>query len=177
MMRGVAWAVAAGAALVVAGAAGAEDPKDARQLIDRALEAAGGAERLAQPRAYTFKQELTAKSRKDPAGVVSRTTYYFQPPKKFRLEEESQRGGRPSKYVEVINGARGWAKRDGVPQALNPQSVARPAEVQQGFGYKFILNLWDPSATAAALGESRVDDRPVVGVKLTRPVGRGSEER
>jgi hypothetical protein len=64
-----------------------------------------------------------------------------------------------------------------VPQALNPQSVAHPVEVQQGFGYKFILNLRESSGTAAALGESRVGDRPVFGVKLTRPVGRGSEER
>jgi hypothetical protein len=92
-MRGAAWVVAAGAALVVARVVSAEDPKDVRQLIDRALEAAGGADRLAQPRAYTFKQEMTAKTKKDPAGVVTRTTYYFQPPKKFRLEEESQRGG------------------------------------------------------------------------------------
>jgi hypothetical protein len=175
-MRTVAaWVVVAGMALATGTAA--QEATDPKPVIDRALQAAGGTERLAEPRAYTFKQEMTAKSKKAPDGVVTRATYYFQPPKKFRMEEESPRGGRLSKYVEVISGNKGWAKRDGVPQQLGLQAVAHPVEVQQGFGYKFILILRDSANTAAPLGESEVGGRPVVGVKLTRPVGRGSEER
>src|SRR5690242_10731612 len=173
-MRTAAWVVLV---VGVAGAAAADEPQDVRQLIDRALKAAGGTERLAQPRAYTFKQEMTARSKRAPDGVTTRATYYFQPPKKFRLEEEGQKAGRTSKYVEVINGNKGWAKLDGVPKPLAPQSIAHPLEVQQGFGYKFILILRDRTSTPAALGESQVDGHTVFGVKLTRPVGRGSEER
>ena len=50
------------------------------QLIDRALKAHGGAERLAQPRAYTVVVEMTAKSKRAPAGVSSTATHSFQPP-------------------------------------------------------------------------------------------------
>jgi hypothetical protein len=169
--------IAAVTVLVVFGSVVADDSKDARALIDRALNAAGGAEKLAQPRAYSFKQEMTEKTNKATAAVVTKTMYYFQPPNQYRREEESQRGGRPSKYVEVISGNRGWAKRDGVSQPLTLDTIKHPVEVQQGFGYKFILNLRDPAFTPALLGESRVGDRLVVGVKLTRPVGRGAEER
>ena len=120
---------------------------------------------------------MTAKYKSVPDGVVTKTTYYYQPPNRYRREEESQRGGRPSKYIEVISGNRGWAKRDGVSQPLAPDAIKHPVEVQQGFGYKFILLLRDSAFTPTALGESKINDRTVVGVKLVRPVGRGAEER
>lgn len=173
----MAWVMAAGVALAITGAVDAQDSKNVRSLIDRVLQAHGGVERLAQPRAYTFKQEMTGKSKRAPEGATTKATYYFQPPRQFRMEEESQRGGRPSKYVEVISGARGWAKRDGVPQPLAPQSIAQPLEVQQGFGYKFILLLRESGHIPALLGDSTVDGRAVISMKLTRPVGRGAEER
>jgi hypothetical protein len=158
-------------------AAGGGDQTDAKQLVDRALEAHGGVERLARPRAYTVVVEMTSKSKRSPAVASSRATHSFQPPNQYRLEEDTQRGGRPSKYVEVYNGGRGWTKRDGVLQAMAPKSAAQPPDVQQGFGYKFVLILRDRANTATALGESRVDGTTVFGVKLTRPVGRGAEER
>jgi hypothetical protein len=141
------------------------------------LQAAGGADRLARPRAYTFKQELTTRTKKAPEGVTSTATFFFQPPRKFRMEEEGQLNGKPVSYVEVINGTRGWGKRDGVVRPLAPQVAAHPLEVQQGFGYKFILVLRDPANTVTWLGRSIAGDRPVVGVKLTRRVGQASEER
>jgi hypothetical protein len=160
---------------VTAGARGGDD--DVTQLIDRALKAHGGAERLAQPRAYTVVVEMTAKSRRAPVGVSSTATHSFQPPHQYRLEEDALRGGRPSKYIEVYNGNRGWTKRDGVLEAMAPKTAAQPPDVQQGFGYKFVLCLRDRNNTAAALGASKVGTTAAFGVRLTRPLGRGSEER
>jgi hypothetical protein len=159
---------------VTATAQGGDD--DVQQLIDRALKAHGGAERLAQPRAWTTVVEMTSKSKRAPAGASSRATHSFQPPNQYRLAEATVRGGRPSKYIEVYNGNRGWTKRDGVLQAMLPKA-AQPPNVQLGFGYRFVLILQDRSNTASALGESKVGDALAFGVKLTRPVGRGAEER
>jgi hypothetical protein len=92
------------------------------------------------------------------------------------MEEEGELNGKAIKYVEVINGNRGWGKRNGASVALSPQSIAHPLETQQGFGYKFILLLRDKAYTPVALGESTAGDRALVGLKLTRPVGRGAEE-
>jgi hypothetical protein len=109
---------------VTASALGADD--DVSQLIDRALKAHGGADRLALPRSYTVVVEMTSKSKRSPAGVSSTATHSFQPPNQYRLEEDALRGGRPSKYIEVYNGNRGWTKRDCVLQAMDPKD-RRPA--------------------------------------------------
>jgi hypothetical protein len=101
--------VACVAVCLAAGALAAkgEDQTDAKQLVNRALEAHGGVERLTRPRAYTVVVEMTSKSKRSPAGASSRATHSFQPPNQYRLEEDTQRSGRPSKYVEVYNGNRG----------------------------------------------------------------------
>jgi len=152
---------------------------DVSQLIDRALTAHGGAERLAQPRAYSVVVEMTSKSKRSPVGASSKATHYFQPPNLYRLEEDTVRGGRPSKYIEVYAGTRGWSKRDAVLQVMAPKTVAQPPDVEQGFGYKFVTVLRDHNYTASALGTSRVGSTTAFGVKVARPVGRGggSEER
>lgn len=175
-MRVTTWVAATAAAVAFAGTLTGDDAADARSLVNEALKAAGGADRLAKARAYTFRQDLTTRSKKAPDGVSSAATFYFQPPKKFRMEEEGQVNGKPVTYVEVINGNRGWGKRDGVVRALTTQAVAHPLEVQQGFGYKFILVLRD-AGTLTWLGPSTAGDRPVVGIKVTRRVGQGTEER
>jgi hypothetical protein len=176
-MRSVTMAMAAAAALAVIGSLTADDAADARALVERALQAAGGLDRLAKPRSYTFKQELTTRTKKAPDGVTSTATFYYQPPKKYRMEEDGRFNGKPVSYVEVINGNRGWGKRDGVVRPLAPRDVAHPLEVQQGFGYKFILVLRDSSSPPTWLGRSTIGDRPVVGIKITRRVVQALEER
>jgi hypothetical protein len=175
-MRGMTWAIV-GVTILAAAAATAADDKDAAAIVDRVLTAAGGTEKLAQPRAYSFKQELTVRSKKAPASVTTHSTFYFQPPKKFRMEEEGERGGKTIKYVEVINGNRGWGKRDGTPVPLSPQAIKDPMETQQNFGYKFILLLRDPKNKITTLGESTSGDRTLVGLKVVRPIARASDER
>ncbi|HEX4591144.1 MAG TPA: hypothetical protein VH120_14495 [Gemmataceae bacterium] len=168
-------AVTIGIVFTIIGAALAAD-NDAPSLIDRALQAAGGADQLAKPRAYSFKQEMTTHTKKLPAGLTTHSTFYFQPPKKMRMEEEGELNGQPVKYVEVINGNRGWGKRNGSPVALSPQAISHPLEVQQGFGYKFILLLKDKAYKPSLISQPPAGDANLLGLKLVRPVGRGSEE-
>jgi outer membrane lipoprotein-sorting protein len=176
-MRKLVWTIAIGATVAAICVTAAADNSDVAALIDRGLEAAGGADRLAQPRAYTFKQEMTTRTKKVPAGTTTHSTFWFQPPKKFRMEEEGQVNGKAIKYVEVINGNRGWGKRNGATLQLSPQAIAHPLETQQAFGYKFILLLRDKANKVSSLGESSAGDQMLVGVKVTHAVGRGSEER
>ncbi len=176
-MRSLRWTIAIGTTLALIGLSAAADTADVSALIDRALQAAGGGDHLAQPRAYTFKQEMTTRTKKFPAGLTTHSTFYFQPPKKLRMEEEGELNGKPIKYIEVISGNRGWGKRNGATVQLSPQAIAHPLETQQAFGYKFILLLRDKANKASVLGESIVGDQRLIGLKLTRAVGRGAEER
>src|SRR5690242_11546246 len=107
MMRTVVWAWAAAAGIAATVTAGrADEPAAAKDLIDRALKAAGGAEKLKQPRGYTFKVTTTTRDGGTPE-VKTVSSHYFLPPRRFRFEEEYQRDGQPQKSVWVINGAKG----------------------------------------------------------------------
>jgi hypothetical protein len=152
---------------------------DVQQLIARFLKAAGGEDRLAQPRAYTFKEVLTTTTRANPAGTVAKQAHYMQPPDKSRIEVESQEDGKPVKSILVKNGNKGWTKREGERREMSRGGIASTFETQRSFGYKFLLILKDPAYDAAPLGESKVGDRVVIGVKLTpKPMaGPGARER
>jgi hypothetical protein len=163
----------AGATLVIAGAVAAEDPQDVKPLVERFLKSAGGVEPLNQPRPYTYQVQLTTKVPGKPDVVVPET-YYIQPPDKLRLEEEIQKEGKSVKYVQVINGNKGWASTGGERRDLTPASIARRNEPQQTFGYKYILTLRDPAYTPAKMGESELKGRAVEGIQLTYGAGRGS---
>jgi hypothetical protein len=170
----VIWAVVGIVVLAAANVTAADN--DTASIVDRVIEAAGG-EKLTVARAYSFKQDLTVHNKKMPAGATTHSTFYFQPPKKFRMEEEGERNGKTIKYVEVINGNRGWGKRDGTPVPISAQAIKEPMETQQNFGYKFVLLLRDPKNKITPLGESTSGDQKLIGLKVVRMIGRASEER
>lgn len=167
------WLAATTAAIVIAGAVAAEDPKDVKPLVERFLSAAGGTDRLTEPRAYTYEIKTTTKSPGKPDVVVP-ATYYIQPPNKLRLEEESESEGKPVKYIRVTNGNKGWAKKGGERHELTQAHIARQVDPQQVFGYRYILVLRDPAYSAAKLGESELNGRAVEGIQLTSAAGRRS---
>jgi hypothetical protein len=153
--------------VVVGGTTGADNPDAAKQLIDRALKAAGGAEKLRQPRGYSYKLALTYSSSSEP-DVPSTETCYFQPPSLFRHEGEVKKDGQPRRSVTIINGDRGWYLRDGTVRDMNPIDTKRGDFNLTSFGYKHILPLTEPAFSAEALGPSKVGGRAVEGLKLTR---------
>src|SRR5205823_9423280 len=120
---------------------------DAKQLIDRALKAAGGVEKLQQPRGYTFKVTTTIKSSAAP-DVTSTEMHYFQPPHIIRVERESQMGGRPQKNVSVVNGDKGWSVRDGIIRNMTSDSIKRGDFDITNFNYKHLLFLTNPGYSA-----------------------------
>jgi outer membrane lipoprotein-sorting protein len=152
------------AGLLVAGAARAEDPDAAKQLIEKALKAHGGLDILKQPRGYTYK--VGAPRSLD---APSTTTHYFQPPHMYRLEQESPKYGRQQKYVQVVNGDEGWSAADGLVKDLSPRTVQGAGYEVRSFGYQFILKLTDPAAKSTALGTSKEDGQAVEGLELTQP--------
>jgi hypothetical protein len=88
------------------------------------------------------------------------------------LEEETQKDGKPVKYIEVVNGGKGWATRDGERQELPASAIARTFDPQEGWGYKVILRLKDPQTVVTTIGDSVIGDHDVYGLKLTRSTGR-----
>jgi hypothetical protein len=71
--------------------------------------------------------------------------------------------------IQVLDGERGWVNERGLSRAADARTVAGWKELAHA-GYLATLTpllAADKGYTLTALGESRVDDRPALGVKVT----------
>jgi hypothetical protein len=99
-----AWTLAGPAGALLAG-----EREEIKALVEEAIAARGGAERLKGVRAAVWKSEGATPTR------TSRATLYGQVPGMFRLESERTQGGRTTLFVKVINGDKGWLVRRARP--------------------------------------------------------------
>jgi hypothetical protein len=164
MMRNhVYLALAALALSLRPGPAGAAEKEDLKALVEEAIAARGGAARLEKLRAAVWKSEGVKPTR------TSRAVLYGQLPGKFRLESARTEDGKTTLFVKIINGDRGWTLQDG--KAV-PMSREELAQTRDTFYHKrldaTLLPLRDKDVRLKALGESKVDGRAVVGVKVSR---------
>jgi outer membrane lipoprotein-sorting protein len=151
--------------VVVAGAAGADNPDAAKQLIDKALAAHGGRDKLLQPRGYTFTVTTSVSSVAPDAETAK---HFFLPPRMLRVENELRKDGRSQKSVRVVNGDKVWVARDGVVRDQPGRGSEAEDFVVTSFGFKHILNVADWAYTAEPLGPSKLGDKAVEGLKLSR---------
>src|SRR5262249_46777252 len=111
--------------LVVLGALGparAEEPAEPRAVIDRAVTAMGGAEKLARYRAVVGKAKGTF------AGlgqtVDCTVTGVTQLPGQRRLGIDFEFLGIPVGYLQVLNGDRGWLRVRGSTEEMDKEQLA-----------------------------------------------------
>jgi hypothetical protein len=144
-----------GLALVFAGALRAEEPKD---IIDKAIKAAGGAEKLAKFNCRTW----SAKGKYYGAGaeIPYTATYAFQGPDKLRADIKDF-------VIIVLNGNKGWMKMGDDTIESDAEQLAEQKEVQHAGYVTTLLPLQDKGYALAPLGDVKVADRPAVGVKVS----------
>lgn len=169
-MRGLVCLAAIGSVLATAHWTKADDAQDVKALVDKVFKA-GGLEKLERPRGYSFKVTLTTKIAGKP-DAVSTEVHYFQPPKNLRFEIEVPKAGGAEKSVQVIAGDKGWLLKDGEVQALDSRTVEVGDFDVKSFGFLRLLDLKNKDYSASALGKSKVGDRDVDGIRLTRTLGR-----
>jgi zinc protease len=101
-------------------AAASSEGTNAAALLDRAIRAKGGLDKLQAVRTIVVKQTLTSRASERPMAIE--TTNYIQYPDRFRTETQTGNGVN----VQVFDGTRGWA-RD--PQGVHdmPEAMARDA--------------------------------------------------
>jgi hypothetical protein len=160
------------AVAVTAPAARADEPAEARAIIDKAVQAAGGAAKLAAAEAYTQKAKGTFHG---PAGAVAFTgEWVVDLPDRVREAVDSESGGLKFRTVKVLAGDKGWLRVNDTLLKLDKDAVAEEREQTYAAWVAALLPLKDKEFALAPLGESKVGDRPAVGVKVThkdhRPV-------
>ncbi len=158
--------LALGCVLAVGGPARADDAKEARTLVDKAIKAHGGAENLAKYQAtvLSFKGTFHGMGMELPmTGTISAHGL-----DKLKAEITIEAGGMKIEIVNVVNGDKGWTKVAGNTIELDKDAVAEAKEKAHAEYVASLLPLIDGKGyTMATTGEFEVGEKKAMGVKVT----------
>lgn len=139
--------------------------EDAKAILQKAVKAHGGKEKLAKAHAVSSKSKgsvelfgglsFTQESISDLAGAFKET-----------VNVETNNSRFPT--VTVLEGGKGWTKTDGAPRDLDESALE---EIKQAMHLMMLGTLRfvdDPSYVVTALGASTVEGKPALGVKVAR---------
>ena len=164
---------AAAGLLLFAGAAPAQD--DPRAIVERAVRAHGGGERLARARAdrVHIRGTLLHAGKDGPVAVPFTGEVVVQLPYQFKSVLEVQLEKKHT-VVQVLNGDEAYVTRDGQPQKIAPTALAEMrAKLFLDRAVRLVPLLTEKTYELASLGEAKVGERPAVGVRVT---ARGRKE-
>jgi hypothetical protein len=152
--------------LVLAATSRGDERAEAKALVDKAMKAMGGEEKLAKAKAYTTRGKGTIFQ---PGEFAMTEETSWQPPGQYRADMEINADNGKLKLVYVFNGDKGWIK-------TGERTAEMPKEIRDGFtDYFYALRLGiNPVELKAegvklsALGEVKIGERPAVGVQVAR---------
>jgi outer membrane lipoprotein-sorting protein len=152
-------------AVMLSGAT-ASSPADepARLVLNKAIEAQGGAAALARFKGFAYSESGT---RFAPDGTAQAATakVAFQLPDKFRYEGRTP-DGKP--LVQVFDGEHAWIRMGDRTEETKPDRLAATKELMYLLQVTSLVPLRDPAYTLTDLGDSTVQDRKVSGIKVAR---------
>jgi hypothetical protein len=137
----------------------ADDSAAARALIDKAMKAAGGEDKLAKLKGQSYDERGLWYGMGE--GLPYTGKYDIQWPDRYRVEIEGI-------FTLVMTGDKGWIKTaQGTADMTEDQRTREKENLYAGY----VAALWplkDKDFVLALLPEITVEDRPAVGVKVTR---------
>jgi hypothetical protein len=147
-------------------ASGVRAQDAARDVIEKAVKAHGGFERLSRLRAVhdQLKGNAFVEGKETPfAGET-----FMQPPGQFKsVMQLTTPKGRVT-VVQILNGDKAQVMIDGQPQPTSPSALAELRETfQLQRAVRLAPLLTDRNYELVSLGEVKVNDRPAVGVRVT----------
>lgn len=153
-----AWRFLALGLLLVPAVASRADDKDCRAIVDKAIKAVGGEQQLAKYRAQTWKETGTYYG--EGAGQPFVGKYAIQYPDQFRMEIENV-------FVIVLNGNKGWIAMGGNTQEMTKEQLTQQKEsIYAGWVAQLLPLTEQKGFQLSSLGESKIGDRAVVGIKV-----------
>lgn len=159
-------------ALLVAGflfasaPARADDAADARALVEKAVKAHGGQEKLDKFTAHTIKFKGTFHGMEQEIPMSGEIT--TQGADKNRMEIEVEAGGMKFKIVNVIAGDKGWTKMGDETKELDKDQMAEAKEQAYAGWVGTLAPLKDKAFTLSTIGEITIEKRAALGVKVSR---------
>ncbi len=157
--------------VTAAGGPARADEKDPNAILDKAIKATGGEEKLKKLDAMTWKSKATITFNGDSNAMNFQST--VQGLDRYRAEFEGEFGGNPFKGVVVLNGKKGWRKFGDQTMDMDEDAVANEKRqiYLQVIPIKLVI-LKDKAYKLEAVGEQKVGDKPAAGIKVTGPDGK-----
>lgn len=157
--------LAAAAALALASGNRAGTKDEARTILDKAIEAAGGAEMLAKNKAHFWKAKGTFHAFGMPTPYLA--DYYFWQPDKLRFEFTMEVGDKKVQMTMVANSKEGWEKAGPKLEQLPKEKHAEMMHTVHAINVAQLVPLLDKKFTVTSLGETKVGDIEVVGIRAS----------
>jgi outer membrane lipoprotein-sorting protein len=152
--------------ILLAGSSWAPAQDDAKAILDKAVKAHGGLDKLAKVKAQQSKAKGSVES---PVGLIEFTQEsWFQHPDKFKEVSHATVMGQQIDATTVYNGKEGWINVMGQTMALEGPLLEAAKDGIDTIGLARLAFLGGKDYELTALGESKVNDRPVLGVKISR---------
>lgn len=163
---------AALAILIVTSAIGVgrADEKDPGAILDKAIKAVGGEEKLKKLDAMTWKTKGSIILNGDSNPFTVETTVGGLD--RYRATIEGEFGGNPFKGVVVYSGKKGWRKFGDDPMELEDGDLANE---KRRISFEIVpiklVVLKEKGYKLEAADEQKVGDKPAAGIKVTPPNG------
>jgi hypothetical protein len=155
------------AALMMVTTAQASDKAEARALVEKAIEAMGGKEKLEVDKGVMFK----AKGKfygMGGDGLDYTSDFAIQPPDRMRFRMEFDAGGMKINVAIVFDGKKSWRKVNDMVTELGKDDIAESKEdMHAGRAEALVPLLEEKGFELSTVGEVKVDDRLAVGMRVS----------
>ena len=144
----------------------ADDAASPRAVVDRAVKAHGGQDALAKLPAVTvaFRGKFHGMGEAiDMTGEVA--THGAD---RIKIDVEIDAGGQKFRFVSVLNGDEGWVRLGDATTTMDKDQLTEAREEAHSGWVATLAPLADKAYTLELVGETKVDDRPAVGVRVSR---------
>jgi outer membrane lipoprotein-sorting protein len=147
------------------------DDKDATPILDKAIKALGGEEKLSKIKAYSVKTKGTITFGGNDNEFTAKAIH--EGLDKFRSEFEGNFGGNDVKGVTVLAGDKGWRKFGDMDMEIEGDQLTNEKRtVYLSVIPTLIVQVKGKGFKTEATGEEKVGDKPAAVVKVTGPEGK-----
>jgi hypothetical protein len=141
-----------------------------RSVVDKAIQAHGGADKLARFQASTAKLKGTVSIGEQKIAFTGDLA--TQGGDQQRIEVSLNVDGQALRVFNVLNRDRGWVKINDTLIEMGADKLADARAKAQADWLATLLPLTDKSVTLSAMGEMVIDGRAAIGINASRPGSR-----
>jgi len=152
--------------LVPAPVVWADDDARSKALLDKALQAHGGLDRLSQYRGASFR--IQGKVRHSGEDVEFKGSWTSELPERLRMDVQVPFMGLQFNYSQVLDADKSWNALNENALDLSRQARAEACEQAWAYNVARLAPLSDRAIRFRWLGEGKVADRAVLGLGVQR---------